>query len=564
MPTFLMKDNVFFKALADEFENHPYKERFLEEVQDHVEDLAKDQNLPKKSITTPFLEKLFGEPVEIKKIFIDIVDPWRNIFFISEAFIVGIPLAIAGVVFYNTVKAIILEDNVIDIFSIGSLFIIGLMWFLGYKIAFNLLSEIKYLGNFKDRAWTFFVTAPSNIIFFIMAYSDRGNLYPLDHLWLVGGWLFIQIFIIFFTHRAHKRDRRNVQQRIKNWNVLFFLPNIFLFIVLIFFDFNHYSGSTLKKALPLFVLMNGLILLSYLFFTKKKKTIKLPKIMGNLFLLGGIFFIILRVVLTHINFGPWVENPWLLIPFFPIFLMDLLAEMTWVFGRSSSALKLYLPLGIFAFVILQSIYVTIRRKKFLNDRLLVIIYSLSLLFINPNAFVAPVDFEAESLKISALIEKEDLSVFYPYVKYMNLDKDNLFKPNLNITPSRDYLFDYEIFTHTGLSGEDYFVIHNSINESYFIKITQLDDDFQSKNYNELIKKDILSESKIDDIISELEGVNPFSDELNELAKEISKKPHLNPGDFTFSPDKKWLLLILPESGLGSDAVHLIKIDDFYE
>ena len=41
-----MSQTLFFKKLSEELKNHPYKERFLEELQDHLEDAKESE--PKK------------------------------------------------------------------------------------------------------------------------------------------------------------------------------------------------------------------------------------------------------------------------------------------------------------------------------------------------------------------------------------------------------------------------------------------------------------------------------------------------------------------------------------
>ncbi len=583
-----MPSKDFFKQLEDEFKNHPYKDRLLEELQDHLEDFETDDQVSPQIKERMSVEMLFGEASEFKKIFIQITDPWRNVFFISEALIVGIPLAVVGVMFYNELKTAIFGFGKSGVIPLGSLVIIGLMWIFGYVIAFNLFTEVRHLTNFKERVWVFFVTLPSTFVFLMTILSDWKMLISIDFFWLIAGWLMVQGLVIFFGHLSSKKKKAPHSKKHRNWDIFFFLPSSFLFTVLIFFDFSAYPKLNFIRALPFFLGINILILLFYVKKIKPKKNLSIPKAIGTLFFVGGVIAALLRAAITHTDLDWWTANPWLLIPLFPIFLLDVLAEMTWVFSGSNPVLRLLAPLGIMLFIFFQSLYVTVRRKKLLNDRFLVIAYAISFFFINTDAFLVEPEFKVDALKISNLIEREELSIFYPYVKYSNADKDQLFASNLDLSPLRSHLFDYAVTTYHDPNEGDYFVIENSIRERFFISINQLDQHFQSKTYDQLVQKNLfpsfeigpyeniadppsseqgVSEGKIQKFLDVfvknqtdpktwLESV----DNMHEFEREKLKNPYFTAHDYAFSEDKKWLLLVIPESSLGAYGIYLVKVD----
>ena len=85
-----MSPSPYFKQLAEEFEGHPYKDRLLEELENHLEDFEGDEDLPEVERKGELTQRLFGEVREFKKVFIKIVDPWRNLFFVLEGLMMGI------------------------------------------------------------------------------------------------------------------------------------------------------------------------------------------------------------------------------------------------------------------------------------------------------------------------------------------------------------------------------------------------------------------------------------------------------------------------------------------
>ena len=85
-----MNQESYFAQLRQEFQNDPYRERFLQELEDHAEDLQGDIVPSNKSLTTDFMKKHFGEPKQVKKDFMAITRPWQKWLEAGEAFLYGI------------------------------------------------------------------------------------------------------------------------------------------------------------------------------------------------------------------------------------------------------------------------------------------------------------------------------------------------------------------------------------------------------------------------------------------------------------------------------------------
>lgn len=81
-----MSPSSYFQQLREELKNNPYRDRFLQELEDHAEDLSSEENI---SLSLKAIRKKLGEPTQVKKIFIGIVQPWQKFWEITEAFLIG-------------------------------------------------------------------------------------------------------------------------------------------------------------------------------------------------------------------------------------------------------------------------------------------------------------------------------------------------------------------------------------------------------------------------------------------------------------------------------------------
>lgn len=73
-----MNKEKFFKQLKDEIHGHPFRDRFLEELQDHAEDLENDKELKTKFIESEMIKKYLGEPKDVSRKFKFMMNPWNQ------------------------------------------------------------------------------------------------------------------------------------------------------------------------------------------------------------------------------------------------------------------------------------------------------------------------------------------------------------------------------------------------------------------------------------------------------------------------------------------------------
>lgn len=65
-----MTQQDFFKQLKNELHDHPYRDRYLEELENHAEDLEIDMEVSGGELTKDIIREKFGTPKEIKNNFI--------------------------------------------------------------------------------------------------------------------------------------------------------------------------------------------------------------------------------------------------------------------------------------------------------------------------------------------------------------------------------------------------------------------------------------------------------------------------------------------------------------
>jgi len=88
-----MRRAQFIESLQREFEGHPLRERFLEELEDHMDDVEEAG----EDFDSQEVEKRMGIPNQIKRQFMAILDPWWTLFSIAEA----VMLISVSVLFYG-------------------------------------------------------------------------------------------------------------------------------------------------------------------------------------------------------------------------------------------------------------------------------------------------------------------------------------------------------------------------------------------------------------------------------------------------------------------------------
>jgi len=464
-----MKKAQFTATLRLEFEGHPLQERFLEEMQAHMEDMEEEGG----DFNPQKIEERMGIPHQIKRQFIAIVDPWRNAFFVAEALMVGFALLIVHTVFYT---------SILDFFSEGGanwkVFILFPILFLfTFQMLFIRFSEIKGLTNLREWLWMVIVTVPGIVAFLasLLLGPLSVSLRPIQLILLILSYLFLNAILIAVARWiAKSRPRVNFVARLPLW--------------------LYYSA---------------------------------------------ILIVVGRTWLTYASLE-WLANHRLLTFIFsPLFLFDQLFDVAWKNIDSGPFLAIYLPMAIIGFVLIYAVIFSFRVKRWNTDRGLVLLYFGSLLFVNPQAFIQPPEFSSPSIHVSSRIEKEQLSVFYPYFKYSGLNKGWNFVSNLELKPESNTLFHYQVEPY-----DEGFLLKNNLDQNFYLNPSHFSDDLEPPDYKNLLKKITPSRQVIfsNNTLSNFEWAS--SDyELKDLAQ---------------SEDGKWLLLVISHKFIDSDEVFLLE------
>lgn len=565
-----MSQKDFFKQLKDEFPEHPYRDRYLEELQNHVEDMKEEK------LKEGMWNKRMGEVKKIKENFIKIMNPFGALFFILEGILVGILLGFASMLFYVNLTLI---SNIQYLWQsiFLNLVIISIIWFIGHLIALKLFLRIKNLSGLREKTWIFLTNLPSLLLCFYITYPTllifrELNTYDIAPIL----WIFVNALILFLSYKIYKNPK--IQPvKIKGSNPLFLL-NGFLFTVLSFLDFKYFSTFIIIAILGLFLFINLALFFLNLKYKKKGRPFEIN--LSIIFWLA-VISIFLRTLLTYTDMDFWANHSYLLLPLFPIFLLDIIFETTW-FLNGYESLWQYIPFIILIYIIFQSIFILLKQRTLSYVHFFLLIYCLSFFFINKMAFILDPHFKKDSVLVSQMIEQDQFSIFYPYLKYFNVDKSSFFKGNLDFDGFKSNLFDYEISLYSPKTGENYFVLKNlNIKDTYFIDINKLNEiDFR-------YPKDLLQKNLFDidissypynvqdvipphpncipetctagfslhpNIINQYSGVNIIDVEEDKLPFTVN--------GLKISPDKKWLLAVFQlNSESSGQEVYLVKLKD---
>jgi len=491
-----MKQKDFFKQLKTELHNHPYRDRYLEELKAHAEDLEKDKSQSSQKLTDNFMKKRMGEPKAVKEIFLKIMNPFEKLFFVLEGlFYGGVFLPIAIILCISIRNILFLEDSsslgyflILSILALTTLFII-------YRLAF---------------------------------------------------------------HRFFELSENSLKKRVL-WLALIFIPGLFIFCFLSFKQQNYLASQTSNTVLLISVFLGLNLLSGYLAwkYSGKSKKIKAPTGKGNQltlkrFVLGYFFLsIIVRTILINsISLSGTINNPFLesiapslvvmllIIPleFIPAFFWSALVGSQ--YDQTSLLLTFYLHIGLILFLGLQSLYVVIQQRNWFSFRGLIFFYALSLFFIQGDSFINEPEFKVPAINVSELIEKDRVGIFYPTLKYFNSDEGSLFK--------------YQV--GADMENEHGFVIEGNAGQFYPLDLSKLEQNFEKPSFDSLIGG--MSETYIH---GENETIEKFTSPNEIFWDQFITGRGVPISDSIVSPDGKWGLIVLPNGAYDPEEVYLLQL-----
>jgi len=554
-----MSSIKFFEQMTDEFEGHPYRDRFLQELQDHLED-AEENGLNKNQL----IVTLFEKPRAIRATFLDIMNPWHHFIFMVRAMLFSVNFVIVGVMLFRALKIGVYSNFVLSNYSILSLTIISLFIYWLYELGFSTFYDMEHETTHTIKLWFLALILPSLLIFIWMAFRawELSAEYSSSLYWVgVLAWLainYLNFIVGYYIQKSHKKDK--LDSRI--WGVFVFIPALFLITLMLFLDFNE-GGMAPYLLFLTSLFLYFIFFVFYLLNYKRLQSFSFLSHLRYLFFFLGALMILGRTLLTYYPIELSSSETWLFFPLYLIFFLDTFFEMVWSFTEFGSFFALILPILFLVFSLGEGFVVSIQKKNWFQDYSMFLLYSLSFLFINPQPFLPNFDFQVPFLNVSGIIESEKLGIFYNYVKYFNVDRNFLFDPNADLIVKRNHLFQYDIEMLLDPEKKPYFMIENNFNDRFTINIESLKDDFSTNSI--FILNTISDQEHGFDLFDQnlaLKGSLP--DLMNCISLDCSADAFLEADgdviDYIFSPDKKWLLLTLSESSFGAQGVYLLMLN----
>ncbi len=482
----------FLTQLKKEMRGHPYEQRFLEEVEAHIEDLEADKQP---------IERM-GEPAAIHKEFLNILHPWRALYFVSEALFVGLIMMPWGV-FAIPILAGWLNagmghsQNVISLF-LGPV-LLSLFWFITYSLAWIQWKKIHPTTGLPFRLWAILVMTP---VFIFLCVSFR-------HFTELG-W--------------------DVSQG----------REPFHFVVIAILILNGLMAWLARIKTREWVI------------SPKKPLVKTTQATaGVLFFFYMVTFILLR------NDSSILVNTL----FSPLGIAQFILQLIWsilFFGASDivMAKPMIYSLGfILIFVAIHSLISMVQNKQWSWFKAGTSLWALSILLANPHKYDGELAFQGEFYPLSKHLEQEQMGPFYGLSRSMNADEGRLFRYKVHFeegqlfvyqNSGREFRFDPEQIESTDFSKV----------ENDAVVISQMPD--EKMEWNER-----LTCENTDPSYQVPLDFNTWiwCDHLYWGDALLVSNPYaLQITDLALSPDQKWLAIVIEEGAYDPEHVYLLNLE----
>lgn len=497
-----MSQKNFFQQLKDELHGHPFRDRFLEELEDHAEDLKADEELKENSITSEMMKKYLGETKEVKNIFLNIMNPFRKIFFILEGLFFGMFLLPFTIILHIYLRFITFPESGFPMGYAGLVFLGGLsLLFIYYKISFKRFFELEINLKPQPFKWYSLIIVPNLIAFSILVIKQPNHLLEQGSglILLILSYLGLNLISSFlaWSHEKKQRSKRISKD----------LSKVFQYI---------------KLGLLIYFFVS-IVVRTALFNTSVKGDISSP-IYESFYNLFSIFSLIIPIeFFTFSWWGMALSSGTNEINIFTVF---------------------YLPIFILLFIGIQSLWVVIKQKKWFSLRSLVIFYIISLFLIPGESFISDHEFKVTVTNISEKIEKNEVGIFYPMLKYFNSDEGSLFK--------------YEVgFIEESPLKSARFVIKSNIGNISYIpyeSLTEGDFELQMDSNETQVPSSINLPHYYDCDRKDIDNCNIYN-----FVDQYIAKIGLPVSDAAFSKDGKWGLIVLANGSYDPEEVYLVRL-----
>ena len=505
-----MHQKDFFKQLRDELHGHPLRDRFLEELKDHAEDL-KGEKLDEEN-----WDKRMSDPRSIKQTFMNIMNPLGKLFFVLEALLYG-----------------------------------------ALSIPFTLFFYFNARNNYGWNDYLFF---------------DQIG------FWIISGFIsFIFVYLLASIRFLELSKTTNLGQ--KKWISLVYLPGLITILLNCFFEINNRFGVDLSLANVISILMIYFAITGFSFLLAIKlsklniKHTYLKSVLSYIKMLAGIYFlgcILFRTIITYTPYGieavRFPDSLYYIQIFSPLaYWIEVNAGWIWT-GLMNAALSdvslfmaFYVPIFILLFIGGQSLWFVIKNKKWFSIRSLLVIYVLTLFFIHPQYYMAQPEFKVPYLHVSEIIEKREVGIFYPILKFFNASRGAIYK------------YDVGFNTRSENADED-IIIRSNTGKIYELNdLAKLNErEIKKVSYQTLFKSVRFSDSEEDRLTGfilppDYNCVEVYCGQDDFAQKYIWKEKTLPIADLALSKDQKWALIVIPNRyyQIWDMASHTIHAQEVY-
>ncbi len=510
-----MDSKSYLKQIESQLEGNPYCERFIQELQDHTEDLTEDQYLDNTTINEHFMKKQFGDPKHVKDDFIRITRPWQKWWEVGEALIYG-----SLIVIWNSITPIFSDLTYYGLwvhFLTLLAFLLVPYLFIWRKIFFNssrLLSCKKMMGLVFAPLLIFFFSSLWQVIELYSTMDDRVVI-ELDYFPAVSA---ISLLIGLLSYWFYFRKKKGNQARIQ-WPFLKFLKPIFLAYVTAYVSIKFFLPEiTYNFFGPELLLSWELIFLPLFYFE-----------MGIFYTLPNTLFI-----------------SYLKVSYFQIFILSLFA------------------IGSFTYFLVK--------KRFSWVATTVLIYVIGLLVIAEKQVYmhSNIQVDVPHVELSTQVEQRQFGPFYGFIRYQNDYQLN--GPRYNVDRQNEQFIIHQygsggLVQSMDLNAENLTTQDFTFDESdgKIYSITPEWVIFGSINY-----KDVRT---VFDCDVEIQGESldlddypfpPFCEKLSYQGIKLieSKNSQFEVNDYVFSEDKHQLLISISDG--ARQSVYLLDLSEIDE
>ncbi len=527
----------FLTELDELMPEHPYKKRWMKELNDHLDDLKEDLSYNNRSLSSLAITERMGNPKKTVSDFYEKLHPWRALYYWSEALFTGVivlsismmlwPLHIAFFAwddFFARPEDSSISASILLVTIVPRLLLTCAIWFIVHSLAWKKAYKNQKETGLSMIPWGILITLPFLLIQVIWLKSVWGMGYEQEFMSSETLFMFLGLGgLVFCNLGASFLARHFVIQK------------------------KHQTKSAEKpskssKALYLFI---GLYLIAY-----------------------GL----LRTLGTYVELPyPELANSVGLM-FLPIVILEFMSTIMigMISQNNANILAFAIPLLygvglILIFISVQSLVHMIYKKRWSWSRVGLTVYALSILLINVDRLNPELEWDSAQVEIvSNTIEKEQTGLFYPLFKWTNQDEGKMFRYAVDFedgefilqqNTGKEFRFRPEEWSESNAKS----IVKDAASIQSFPN--RGDDSFPDGFSCTMLHEGDAKEGTVL-ILPNPEDPNALNTchELFFQGKRIFfTEEWKEVKDLALSSDGKWALIVIPSSFYDPDYVYLVKL-----